>query len=495
MKRKFTFLKASGALFGLFLSLSASAQVFMQPNGHTTVTCGGNTQFFDSGGSSGNYPPNANLIHKFCPSDTSRILRVRLLSYALADQNAFLVVYDGDSTDASVTGADASSSFIVTSSKKGGCLTFRFFSGSATPLAGWQALLSCIAAVNQDGPVWQQPIESLQSTNVGAAPVSTCGGTFTDDGGLAASYSANAQGVYRTFCPDSAGKCMKITFNAPFGLQGTPPNSCVDVLAVRNGPTQNSAVIANLCGNTVPAPIISTDASGCLTFQFFSDGLTNMSGWNASLECVPCQESQQTEMNNSDCINAVGFTGPFSLCSDSVASFSLPGIGPGLVCEGAGGCVVAENYTAWFRMRTMSAGKMQFLITPTDANDDYDFAVYGPFPPDGGCGNLGIPIRCSYAANVGPTGLTETALDISEDINGNGFVSGFDAGADEDYLLMVNRWNPGSLDFSLTVKNCQQDPQYVCFSCDSVITARPLANKKPRASDFNLRVRFSKPAA
>jgi hypothetical protein len=57
------------------------------------------------------------------------------------------------------------------------------------------------------------PTTGLQGQNVGTCMVTTCSGTYYDDGGAAGNYSLNSGGIYRTFCPSTPNTCMRATFN------------------------------------------------------------------------------------------------------------------------------------------------------------------------------------------------------------------------------------------------------------------------------------------
>src|SRR3954462_3500404 len=63
------------------------------------------------------------------------------------------------------------------------------------------------------------PTTGINSEYVGACETATCGGTYFDNGGAGGNYSTfigypSAGGIYRTFCPDAASKCVRITFTA-----------------------------------------------------------------------------------------------------------------------------------------------------------------------------------------------------------------------------------------------------------------------------------------
>src|SRR5690606_20096980 len=130
---------------------------------------------------------------------------------------------------------------------------------------------------------------------------------YFDNGGAGSNYSNNIGSIYRVFCPSIAGNCMRVTFNSfavePAGF------AYYDYLTVGNGPTQNSPLLTTAPANAlgyiygtpaVPFSYTSTDASGCLTFRFTSDGSITRPGWSATMQCVPCAGGPNGT-DNSDC--------------------------------------------------------------------------------------------------------------------------------------------------------------------------------------------------
>ena len=108
--------------------------------------------------------------------------------------------------------------------------------------------------------------------------VATCGGTYTDNGGTGSNYSNNINEIYRTFCPNTAGNCMRATF---WSFDVEPASIFIwDYLTIRNGPTQGSPEFGGVgistwygtatsyaaCMGAGLGPYVSTDQSGCLTF-------------------------------------------------------------------------------------------------------------------------------------------------------------------------------------------------------------------------------------
>lgn len=289
---------------------------------------------------------------------------------------------------------------------------------------------------------YTHPTTGISNTYAGACMVNTCSGTYYDNGGSGGNYAANINAIYRTFCPSTAGMCIRATFTS-FSMNDTyflcsGPNSCCDYLQILNGPAQNSPALYNNC-TTSPGTITSTSPSGCLTFRHTTDGSVQLGGWAATLSCVACAGGP-TGTSNQDCVNAV------QICADS--PFSSTVSGPGLASESCVGCTGAggEVYSSWYKFQVSNSGTLGLTIDPTNNADDYDFALYGPGAT---CGTLGSPIRCSYAANSGNTGLGNGAADASEDVTGDAWVSTLSVTAGEIYYLMVNQWSPTAAGFTL----------------------------------------------
>lgn len=302
-------------------------------------------------------------------------------------------------------------------------------------------------------PDYIMPTVGINNEYVGACLVTDCGpSTFTDDGGPSGNYSNGINQIYRVFCPDAAGQCMKVTFNRCI------TQNSLDFLLVGNGPTQNSpafttfpnsptayAGITGLWGNLNPATpfsFTSTDASGCLTFRFYSSGAGNNEGWNTVLECVPCAGGPNGTDNN-DCINLT------PLCSG--ATIGGNATGPGILAEGCNGsdCPAGgENHTNWYTFTAQTSGTIDFTINPQTNSDDYDYAVYGPNVT---CAALGAPLNCSDAGVTGNTGVQNVSPnEWTEDVTGNGFTESINATAGDSYILVIDEWTPTGSGYDLS---------------------------------------------
>lgn len=119
------------------------------------------------------------------------------------------------------------------------------------------------------------------------------------------------------------------------------------------------------------------------------------------------------------------------------------------------GCLGAlERQGTWYNFAISSGGQVAFTLNPTDPFDDYDFAIWGPFPPGstpgGICPPLGTPLRCSFAAPPGPTGLNYTATDWSEPPSGDKWVQYIPVTTGQVYLMYISNFSQSGLEFSLS---------------------------------------------
>lgn len=300
------------------------------------------------------------------------------------------------------------------------------------------SLISLILFFNLKSQTYLHPTSGIAGTYVGNCMVNTCSGTYYDNGGVGGNYSNNINNIYRVFCPNAPGQCVRVTFTS-FNVEcrNASCSQCWDYLTCTQSATQNGPISWSLCSNgSLPPVTTATNSSGCLSFRFYSDFIVTRSGWVANISCVPC--SANSTPANTDCSNAIG------ICSFTGASGVA--LSPGLTSESCTGCTAGgENYSAWYTFSIQTSGVLSFTISPTSSND-YDFALYGP---NVNCNSLGVPIRCSYAAGNGNTGLSPTAIDVSENVSGDSWVSRLSVTAGQIYYLMINDWDGVGNGFNL----------------------------------------------
>ena len=415
--------------------------------------------FYDSGGPSGQYSHNENFTETFC-SNNGSCIQVEFTAFSTQSGKDTLTVFDGPNTSSTRIGVYSGSTLPPTFISSTGCLTFRFKSDGSNRSSGWAAIISCVVCPTAPSSTadYTHPTTGISGTFAGAQMVNVCGVTFTDDGGVSGNYSNSINNIYRTFCPDAPGLAVRATFWSFSTQSGT------DVLSVLNGATQNSSQFTGgsawsgaattyaACMAAGLGPYVSTDQSGCLTFRFYSNSSTNSTGWVTTLDCVPFA-SAPSGTENFDCMRATAVCNNQSIVDASV--------GPGLSSDITAGCIPTENYTNWYAIKISSGGKLGFVLSPNTNTDDYDFAVYGPYP---NCGTLGSPIRCSYASSTSTypnTGMSSSlnlttntsggnnGSDLSEGASGNGYTDDIVVNTNETYLLVVSKWSPGGNGFAL----------------------------------------------
>jgi len=144
-------------------------------------------------------------------------------------------------------------------------------------------------------------------TTMVAAPTCTSG-VFSDNGGTLNDYVASSSDSI-TICPDNMGDAVTVTFtfvDIETSVAAGNQDGCWDFLSIYDGTDTNNPLQETACGEldgdgdtpSVSESLLqagdsftSTDASGCLTFLFNSDGSAQEAGWEAIITCdgsTPC---------------------------------------------------------------------------------------------------------------------------------------------------------------------------------------------------------------
>lgn len=118
------------------------------------------------------------------------------------------------------------------------------------------------------------------------------------------------------------------------------------------------------------------------------------------------------------------------------------------------GCLASgERQGTWYVFSPSAPGNIGFTIAPA-APTDYDFAVWGPYPPGSTTGTIcppaAAPLRCSYSALYANTGLSSVAADQTEGAGGDAWVSTIPVTVGQVYLLYVDNFSINGQAFSLT---------------------------------------------
>ncbi|TVR40063.1 MAG: T9SS C-terminal target domain-containing protein [Cryomorphaceae bacterium] len=288
--------------------------------------------------------------------------------------------------------------------------------------------------------------------------ITTCEGNFYDTGGPTGNYSNN-EFITTTFCPDVAGECINMTFSQ-FSIE-----TGWDFMIVYDGPNTGSPAIGTYTGTSLNGITLSaTNASGCLTFLFDSDGSVTFPGWAASISCNTCGVPPPAPPT--DCI------GGTTVCDDATFSGNSGGAGAIVDLNSSNqGCLLSgENQTSWYLFSPATDGNIGFTISP-GVGVDYDFAVWGPFPEGSSSADIcpppGPPIRCSYASGFSTnnaTGSYDTGTGhaiysapqfaspfttYSEGAAGNGWVPGLNVTAGQVYILVIDNFTSNTTPFNL----------------------------------------------
>lgn len=194
-----------------------------------------------------------------------------------------------------------------------------------------------------------------------------------------------------------------------------------------------------------------TLTSPCPNTVVFNSGTSPAAGtaYEQTLSCPPAPAQ--------DC------QGGATVCSDQSITSNSTNSGCTTDLNGTNhGCLSSnEHQGTWYYFSPSAGGTLGFTITPQGANDDYDFALWGPF--DGVQCPSGPPTRCSYYDgdyyNNTTTGMGNGATDASEGpyrppiagglSTNNGWVKTLDVIADKVYVLYIDNYSSTGQAFTL----------------------------------------------
>ena len=114
------------------------------------------------------------------------------------------------------------------------------------------------------------------------------------------------------------------------------------------------------------------------------------------------------------------------------------------------GCLAAaERQGTWYKFSPSSAGTVAMTISPSNAGDDYDFAIWGP---ETGvvCPPFRQPTRCSYSGATGDTGMRSASTDTTENSGGDKWVAPLTVTSGKYYVLYISNFSQSGLSFSLS---------------------------------------------
>lgn len=146
----------------------------------------------------------------------------------------------------------------------------------------------------------------------------------------------------------------------------------------------------------------------------------------------------------------VNCNNPTEICSDATFSGNSSGFGVQDLNASNNGCLGAEHQSSWYMFQINAGGTLGFTL---QTSVDYDFAIWGPYGSLPPCPPTQQPIRCSFAPQVGPTGLGNGATDNSENGTGMGNSDGWLApmvvNSGEYYLMLIDNYTADFSSFTL----------------------------------------------
>ncbi|WP_375561698.1 CUB domain-containing protein [Bernardetia sp. OM2101] len=285
-----------------------------------------------------------------------------------------------------------------------------------------------------------------------------CGGTFTSHDTYPANYPNNYDEVI-TLCPE-AGQALQLTFdNIDLGTG--------DNIEIWLSDTQAGAADLTFDDgdNGRSFTVKSQDASGCITVRFDANGSNTGDGFTSTISCTTPDDPAAV-----DCIGAV------PLCTDLTYAFPTGGGGAGTQNGTINNGCAAYNNVKWFYLEIAATGDFEFDINPVVPNDDYDFAIWGPFASYGDIpclagdnAGMGAPIRCNYSATRGVTGLSTLGDNDSEGAGGQVYSNELPVIIGEFYVMMVDDFGDQGNGFNITANTINGNNPTNCeiVDCDA----------------------------
>lgn len=149
-------------------------------------------------------------------------------------------------------------------------------------------------------------------------------------------------------------------------------------------------------------------------------------------------------------VGGVNCSSAEQICTNS----SLPGNSSGAGIQELNstnrGCLNSEHQSSWYYINIQVGGSLSFRINPSSSSD-YDFAVWGPFTAanaSANCPPVTAPIRCSYAAGTGSTGIRVGETNTTEGSGGTGWVNALNVSANQVYILLIDNFSNSGVGYN-----------------------------------------------
>lgn len=239
--------------------------------------------------------------------------------------------------------------------------------------------------------------------------------------------------------------------------------------ATDNGFSLDNLTATSNTGKPMEAILYSNPSGDCATFtQLWTSGCSTafpISGTYTGL--TPGQTYYLAITNNKCCdhnfkvcvtVSTVATTAPnvncttaTPLCSSTTQQGNSDGFGSQELNATNSGCLGLEHQASWYTFTALTSGSFQINISPQNGTDDYDFAMWNG--ATSGCPPTTAPMRCSYAAGGGSTGMNSTtagsSTEYSESALGDRWISDATVTAGVTYILLIDNFSSTTSPFDL----------------------------------------------
>lgn len=388
------------------------ATVTCVPLGPPPSVCG--SVVYDTGGPGGSYTNNQNYTVTYCPDLPGEVVTINFNSFSVEPAGFFgpydyLSIFNGPNNGSAQMGTwtGTNSPGSITSTHPSGCLTIQFVSDGSVTYPGWAANITCAPPPPPPAGdcVYVLTLQDSFGDGWGASNVGV-----SINGGPYQYYSVGAF-TNQILIGVNVGDLVVLSYSNAGPWQGE--NSFT--LGLSSGGTL-------FASGTPPAPGIV---------------------YAGAVDCIPPPAPPE------DCIGGI------TLCSNQSISNNTNNTGNivDLTTFTAGCLSSAERQGTWYNFSPSTSGTLAFTINPVNPFDDYDFAIWGPYPEGSNtatiCPPAGTPLRCSWAAPSGDTGLNFTATDLTEGAGGDKWVRYLDVLEGQVYLLYISNFSQSGLAFNL----------------------------------------------
>jgi hypothetical protein len=382
---------------GWTASLSCSPTA---PTGPPPVVGLCNSTVYDPGGASGNYINNIGnaspifgtsqplWTQTYCPTAPATSLNIEFLSFSVEANYDALYIYNGPNTGSPLFSSGNPQPTVdifggnpvlgpggwwgttlpgtFTSTHPSGCLTLALTSDEILNNPGWSALITCNGPVVPPPP----PADCVYLLRLFDACGDGWGGSDLEvsiNGGAVSRYTLPSGGFAQYEIPMDVNDTFTYTYNA------TGPNSGDNSFTfVREG----SAFAAYISGSPIPVGPLAV-----------------------TVDCeIPVAPPE-------DCVGAITLCNTLSFTSETNHTGNFADLN-----SGNRGCLSTnERQGRWYVFSAQATGNIGFTLKPQNPLDDYNFAVYGPFPAGTNTNTIcpllpplatTTPIRCSFASRA-----------------------------------------------------------------------------------------------